>query len=62
MTELNIEDNTATDPHLISETFNEHFSRIGISEAVPFTSIAPETFVKQSDSQFQFTTIAPQVI
>ena len=62
--ELNVDENTITDPHTISETFNNHFSTVGfkISNSVPYTTTPPETFVKQSDTSFEFSTVAPSVI
>lgn len=62
--ELNVEENIVTDPRIISDTFNVHFSTVGskISGSVPHTTTLPETFVKQSDSTFQFSTIAPSMI
>ena len=62
--ELNIQENTVTDPRLISEIFNQHFSTVGskISDSVPHGSVTPGTFVKHSNTLFQFSTIASPVI
>lgn len=64
ITELKVDDSTITNPLLISETFNEHFSTIGtkISSNVQTTSVLPESFVKPSQSTFVFTPISVSTI
>lgn len=59
ITELRTAESVLTDSKHISNAFNDHFSAVGVkvAETVQSTSISPESYVKPSTSQFQFTSI-----